>query len=142
VRSERLYAVRRDHHSLVIGATVEDAGFETCITPDGQLMLLDFCHRLFPGLGKRPIRASWAGLRPATADGLPVVGQLDDGPIWYATGHYRNGILLAPWTAATVASWMAGEEPEQRFVDAFSPGRFNQRESRQEPGLPAPPAPV
>lgn len=125
VRSAKHYAVRRDDHSLVIGATVEDAGFETHTTPDGQFELLDFCRRFLPGLGKRLLRASWAGLRPATADGLPVMGRLDDGPVWYATGHYRNGILLAPWTASTIASWMFGEEPEQRFVDAFSPGRFS-----------------
>lgn len=124
VRSGRLYAARRDRQSLLIGATVEDAGFETHTTADGQFELLAFCRRLFPGLGKQPLRASWAGLRPATADGLPVLGRLADGPIWYATGHYRNGVLLAPWTASTIAAWMFGEACEQRFVDAFSPGRF------------------
>jgi glycine oxidase len=131
VRAGRRYAVRRSTanavrraDTLIVGATVEDSGYEVANTPAGLADLAGFVARLFPALAERPVRAVWAGLRPATPDGLPVLGPLPgaDG-VFLATGHYRNGILLAPWTALRVAAMVAdGEAPAAG--DPFSPQRF------------------
>ncbi len=125
VRGPEFYAVRRGKRRLLIGATVEEAGFAPKTTPAGQAALLAFCQHFFPDLSHCAIRATWAGLRPATPDGLPILGPLRGTPVWIATGHYRNGILLAPWTARQIAAWIAGQEPQEPWQRAFSPERFN-----------------
>lgn len=121
VWAEHLYLVRRAGGCLLVGATVEEAGFDNHTTPDGLARLFSFCRTVFPTLGSRPLVSTWSGLRPGTADGLPLVGRLPGKPVWVATGHYRNGILLAPWTARTVADLLTGEADED---PAFSPSRF------------------
>lgn len=121
VWAEHLYVVRRAGGHLLVGATVEDTGFDNYPTPEGLARLLEFCHAVFPGLDSRPLISTWSGLRPGTADGLPLIGRLPDKPIWIATGHYRNGILLAPWTAQAVADLLTGQTEED---PAFSPNRF------------------
>jgi glycine oxidase len=121
VRGVHDYVVRRGASSLLVGATVEEAGFEERPTVAGLAGLLGFARRLFPGLAPAPVSAIWAGLRPGSPDGLPLIGPLDDERVVAACGHYRNGILLAPWTGDAVAGWLvdrAGIDPR------FAPDRF------------------
>lgn len=103
------YLVPRPGRTLV-GATVEQTGFDARTTAEGRAELLAIAARLSPGLERAPVLEHWAGLRPATRDGLPYLGRLRDGVI-AATGHYRNGILLAPVTATIVRSLVLGETP-------------------------------
>jgi len=122
VRRGSSYAVRRGATSLLVGSTVEEAGFDKHNTVEGVEDLLAFSKRLFPGIGRARLETVWAGLRPATPDGLPILGPLPDWPAVIATGHFRNGILLAPWTAREVAR-LAFEDDETE-IPAFSPRRF------------------
>jgi glycine oxidase len=121
VREGRLYAVRRGESGLLVGATVEEAGFDAYPTVGGIAELLGFTRRVFPGLADARLESVWAGLRPGTPDGLPLVGPLPEWPALLATGHFRNGILLAPWTARAIAAMATGgASPEL----AFSPARW------------------
>jgi glycine oxidase len=122
------YAVRRGATGLLVGSTLEEAGFEKHTTVEGIEGLLAFARHLFPGLGKARLETVWAGLRPGTADDLPILGPLPGWPVLAATGHYRNGILLAPWTAREVAR-LAFAQGEAE-VPAFSPRRFLDRAAR------------
>lgn len=122
VRGLHGYAVRRGETGLLIGATVEEAGFFSHTTVDGIGSLLSFARRTFPGLAGARLESTWAGLRPGTPDGLPLIGPLPDWPVVAATGHFRNGILLAPWTAREIARIVLdGGSPES---EPFSPTRF------------------
>lgn len=121
VRGIHGYAVRRGLTGLLVGATVEEADFHTYTTVAGIGGLLAFVHRVFPGLDEARLEATWAGLRPGTPDGLPIVGRLPGWPALLATGHFRNGILLAPWTAREIVRLAQGERTEEA---AFSPARF------------------
>lgn len=96
------YVLRRGEHAL-LGSTMEHAGFDARVTPDGQAAILAAARRLIPALSATVTR-SWAGLRPMTPDGLPLLGpdpEIDG--LWYATGHGRNGILLAALTGDVIA---------------------------------------
>lgn len=123
VRSAHCYAVRRAGGGLIVGATIDEAGFADRTTPHGQRELLDGIERLFPTLTHRPVLASWSGLRPGTPDGLPHIGPVAGGGVWAATGHYRNGILLAPWTAYWLARALEGDTEAQRVLAPFAPTR-------------------
>jgi len=83
-----------------------------------------------PALAGAQIVETWAGLRPGTPDDLPILGPADASGLWLATGHYRNGILLAPATAKLVRDWITGAQPAFD-EDAFSPRRFAQTEVRK-----------
>jgi glycine oxidase len=120
IRWEHAYLVQRRNGELVVGATNEDAGFDRSLTPAGIGSLLDRAQRIASRLGDLPIQEMWTGLRPATADGLPVIGKADLEGLIYATGHYRNGILLAPVTAACVAA-LVDNRPTPVVLDAFAP---------------------
>ena len=122
VRQGDLYAVRRGATGLLIGATVEEAGFAKHNTVEGVEGLLAFARRLFPGIGRARLESVWAGLRPGTPDDLPIVGVLPGWPVLAATGHFRNGILLAPWTARQVARLALSEQESE--IPEFSPRRF------------------
>lgn len=122
VRRGLAYTVRRGATGLLVGSTLEETGFDKHNTVEGVEDLLAFARRLFPGIGRARLETVWAGLRPATPDGLPILGPLPDWPAVVATGHYRNGILLAPWTAREVAR-LAFEDGEAEIPD-FSPRRF------------------
>ena len=124
IRWEHAYMVPRRNGELVIGATNEAAGFDRSITPAGVGGLLQSAQQLSSHLADLPIGEIWTGLRPATPDGLPVIGKAEIEGLVYATGHYRNGILLAPVTAASVVSVM-DKEPAPVPLGAFSPSRFN-----------------
>jgi glycine oxidase len=123
IRWDHAYAVQRRNGELVIGATNEDAGFDRSLTPAGIGGLLEKAQRISACLGDLPIHDMWTGLRPATPDGLPVIGKAGLEGLIYATGHYRNGILLAPITAACVGA-LIDAQPPPVTIDAFSPFRW------------------
>lgn len=118
------YLTPKSDGAILIGATDEDAGFDTANTVEGVRGLLGFAKRAMPALAEAPIRGMWAGLRPGSGDGHPILGPLPgaDG-LWVASGHYRNGILLAPVTGKVMAEWMLQGKPSTS-LEAFSPGRF------------------
>jgi glycine oxidase len=111
VRFEGGYLVPRADGRYVLGATVEERGFEQHATAGGVYELLRDAHELVPGVSELQIEELCVGLRPGTTDNLPVIGRAGlsslAGLTW-ATGHYRNGILLAPLTAELVVEALAG----------------------------------
>jgi glycine oxidase len=113
------YTVPWSDGSLLVGATVEDAGFDERSTVDGVRQLLDAVCALLPSSGRASIEAVRVGLRPASGDGMPIVGPLPSMPnVILATGHYRNGILLAPLTAEIVAKYVLTGERDRSFREA------------------------
>ena len=124
VRGTHFYAVRRRGIDLLIGATEDPAGFDCRVTPEGLAQLTGWLRRVFPSLADRHVVETWAGLRPATPDGRPILEQVES-DLWIAAGHHRNGILLTPWTALTMARWIVdGAKPDQQ--DLFAVDRFAQ----------------
>ncbi len=123
VASERIYVVPRADGRVVIGATVEERGFDTSITAGGVMELLREAYRALPDIGELELVETIAGLRPGTPDNAPVVGPTGLDGLILATGHFRNGILLAPVTADAVAALLLGEEPA-REVAMADPARF------------------
>lgn len=102
VRTPRCYVVTRADGRVVIGATTEDRGFDTVVTADGVFRLLEAAMEVLPDVAELELLSARAGLRPGTPDGRPVIGRgARDGLLW-ATGHGRNGVLLAPLTAERV----------------------------------------
>lgn len=119
------YLVPRADGRILVGATVEDAGFVRAVTEDGVRELREAGIRTMPGLADLDMIDSWSGFRPCSDDDLPILGQLDgvEG-LAIATGHYRNGILLAPITARIIADLVVrGENSE--YLKSFSPMRFS-----------------
>lgn len=111
--SSRVYLVPRDDGRLLVGATVEDVGFVEANTVGGTRRLLGGAIELVPDLEIAPIVESWSGFRPASDDGDPIIGP-DPAlkGLLYATGHFRNGILLAPATARVVAALLTRGETD------------------------------
>ena len=103
VVTERVYLMPRGDGLLVVGATVEERGFDTRVTAGGVRELLREAHRALPEVEELELVEAVAGLRPATRDNCPLVGPGAMDGLVLATGHFRNGILLAPWTAERVA---------------------------------------
>jgi glycine oxidase len=117
------YLVPRDDGRILVGSTEEEAGFDARTTADGVDGLLEFATNLARPLEELPIERSWAGLRPATEDGLPYIGQFaDQQRIWMATGHFRAGLQLSSGTAEVLAQLMTGEQPSVS-IDDLSPNR-------------------
>ncbi|HET6342401.1 MAG TPA: glycine oxidase ThiO [Gemmatimonadota bacterium] len=117
------YCVPRDDGRIVIGATVEERGYDARVSRVEVDALIAAAGDVVAGLAEAPVVERWAGLRPGTPDSLPVVGadpELEG--LLYATGHYRNGILLAPLTAACLAALAAGRRPPVDLT-AFAPDR-------------------
>ena len=108
--SERVYLVPRPDGRLIVGATVEERGFDTAVTAGGVHELLREAYRLLPDVAEMELVEAMAGLRPGTPDNLPLIcpGALDG--LFLACGHYRNGILLAPLTGERVATELVGLE--------------------------------
>ena len=102
VASERVYMVPRGDGRLIVGATVEERGFDTAVTAGGVHELLREAYRLLPEVAEMELVEAMAGLRPGTPDNMPVVGPGALDGLILASGHYRNGILLAPLAAARV----------------------------------------
>jgi glycine oxidase len=123
VRGSHIYLVPRDDGRLVCGATVEERGWDAPPTAGGGYELLRDVLTLFPGLDDAELVGVRAGFRPGTPDDLPLLGPGDADGLVLATGHHRNGILLAPVTAAAVAASVAGE-PVLEVVRSCDPARF------------------
>jgi glycine oxidase len=101
--AHNVYMVPRRDGRLIIGATVEEKGFDSALTAGGVLALLDAGWRLLPGIEDLPIAEMWVGHRPGSRDDAPILGASAIAGLVYATGHHRNGILLAPVTASMIA---------------------------------------
>ncbi len=123
VVTERVYLVPRADGRLVAGATVEEMGFDTRITAGGVHELLREAYRALPDVAELELERAAAGLRPGTPDNAPIVGPSPIEGLVFATGHFRNGILLAPLTARGVAGLLAGEEMPAELGVA-DPARF------------------
>jgi glycine oxidase len=111
VASERVYLVPRADGRLIVGATQEERGFDTVVTAGGVHELLREAYRVLPDVAEMGFAGTIAGLRPGTPDKLPIVGRGAIEGLVLATGHFRNGILLAPLTADAIAATLAGKEP-------------------------------
>jgi glycine oxidase len=124
VHGDDIYLVPRPSGELLVGATVERVGFQRGVTAEGIAGLLAAAIELCPSLGALPITRTWWGFRPWTPDSLPVLGPWPDVEgLWVATGHYRNGILLAPITARIMTDWITTGHPGMDIED-FMPARF------------------
>ncbi|MFZ1142449.1 MAG: FAD-dependent oxidoreductase, partial [Candidatus Sulfotelmatobacter sp.] len=123
VRSPEAYLIPRSDGRLLVGATVEEAGFDKRT----DLATIQRLHRaaldLVPELRNGKILEDWAGLRPGTPDALPILGATATAGYYVATGHFRDGILLAPITAEVMAAVIEGRTPEYDLAP-FSPARF------------------
>jgi glycine oxidase len=112
--------------TIFVGATVEQVGFDTAVTAEGIALLLTALAKLTPALSKARVLRTWAGLRPGSADGLPLIGPSRSVQgLWIAGGHFRDGILLGPLTGHLVAELMQGHAtPFGLDLKAFHPDRF------------------
>lgn len=120
---EEIYIVPRQDGRIVLGATVETVGFTPDNTPAGLNSLLQAAMRLYPTLAEFPIHECWWGFRPGTPDELPILGASPFSNLTLATGHYRNGVLLAPVTARLIGDWVCQPQPSE-LLSAFSWERF------------------
>jgi glycine oxidase len=108
VRGLDVYVVPRPNGEIVVGATVEERGYDTTVTAGAVRDLLADAHELLPGLAEAELVETAAGLRPGTPDNAPIIGTPADG-LTIATGHYRHGVLLSPITAEAVSRLVHGE---------------------------------
>ena len=102
VWTEQIHLAPKSDGRLIVGSTMEDAGFNAAITAGGTLALLEGVHRALPSSEEMEIEAIWSGFRPTTDDDAPILGTTGVPGLLIATGHHRNGILLAPVTAAAL----------------------------------------
>lgn len=123
VRAPGVYIVPRSSGKILVGATVEDVGFDKTVDPRTIRQLHSAAARYIPELESAAIFESWAGLRPGSPDDLPLMGETGQKRIFLASGHFRNGILLAPVTAKIMADLIAGR-PAGTDINAFAPQRF------------------
>ena len=130
IHSSEVYVVPRRDGRILIGATVEYAGFEKRVTVKGVSSMLTAATQLVPSLGGFEIIETWSGLRPDTADHWPIIGNSGIDNLFLATGHFRNGILLAPITAELAAeAIVTGRSPES--LEPFSVNRLELRSDAQ-----------
>ncbi|SPE43715.1 Glycine oxidase [Candidatus Sulfotelmatobacter sp. SbA7] len=118
-----VYLIPRSDGRMVIGATAEEAGFDKQTVPETIQKLRQAALDLVPKLAEARILEAWAGLRPGTPDGLPILGATPTPGYFVATGHFRDGILLAPVTAKLMAQMILGQKPEFG-LEAFGAERF------------------
>jgi glycine oxidase len=120
-----VYMAPRLDGRLIVGATVEEKGFDTTITAGAVLALLQAAWRVFPAIEELPIAEIWAGHRPGSRDDAPILGRGPVEGLVYATGHHRNGIVLAPITADTVSRLVLDGEVDPMIapfgIDRFAP---------------------
>ena len=122
MKGSSLYLVPRLDGELVCGATVEERGEDTSVTAGAVYTLLRDAQTILPALAEAELVETGAGLRPGTPDNAPYLGRgVLDGLV-IASGHYRNGILLAPLSASVVASLLAGK-PAPAWAEPFAPTR-------------------
>jgi glycine oxidase len=118
-----LYLVPRSDGRLLVGSTVEDAGFDKRVDPDTVQRLHQGAANLIPALAQWKMLEAWTGLRPGTPDDLPILGATSIQGYWVATGHFRDGILLAPITARVLADRITGLWSTFDLTP-FTPDRF------------------
>jgi glycine oxidase len=123
IRTHDVYLIPRSDGRLLVGATVEEAGFDKRTDPATIQRLHRAALKLVPKLADARILEGWAGLRPGTPDDLPILGETDIPGYYAATGHFRDGILLAPITAQVMADVIEGRKAEYDLAP-FSPQRF------------------
>jgi glycine/D-amino acid oxidase-like deaminating enzyme len=124
--SERCYLVPWENGTLLVGATVEEAGFDERTTVAGVRDLIEAACELMPHVWTASLVAARAGLRPATPDDVPIIGWSCRVPnVLYATGHYRNGVLLSPLTAQLAADALLDGRNDP-MLDLTSPQRFGE----------------
>lgn len=119
---EIVYLVPRTQ-TLLVGATVEDTGFETSVSHEARDDLIARAIRLVPSLKDWHVAESWAGLRPRTPDDCPVLGETSVGGLFVASGQYRNGILFSPVIAEMMCDAVMDRDPGELFHE-FAPERF------------------
>jgi glycine oxidase len=124
IRTPNVYLIPRSDGRLLVGATVEEAGFDKRTDPATILRLHKAALELVPQLRDARILGDWAGLRPGTPDALPILGATPTPGYFVATGHFRDGILLAPITAKIMADVITGAEPDLDIAP-FSLSRFS-----------------
>jgi glycine oxidase len=125
----KTYLVPKRDGSIVVGATEERVGFDCRVTADGVAGLLDAASSLAPALRTATFRSAWAGLRPTTPDGLPLIGPHPEAEgLLLAAGHHRNGVLLSPVTGRLVADLVLGKELPAGAAP-LRPERFLRREA-------------
>lgn len=123
VRAPDVYLIPRSDGRLVLGATVEHAGFDKQVIPAAIQELRRAAEEVVPAISEMRTHEAWAGLRPGTPDGLPILGVTSLPGYYAATGHYRDGILLAPITALVMTQLLMGERLDFDLAP-FSPERF------------------
>ncbi len=123
IRAPKVYLVPRSDGRIVVGSTLEEAGFDKQVNADVIRQLHEAAAEFVPAVKAMRIHEVWAGLRPGTPDGRPLIGRTDQPGSFVAAGHYRDGILLAPATAEVMAALVLGKEPA---IDLrpFAPNRF------------------
>jgi glycine oxidase len=124
IRAPQVYLIPRSDGRILVGTTVEEAGFDKRTDVDAIQSLHHAAVALVPELRNAKILEDWAGLRPGTPDALPILGETETPGYYVATGHFRDGILLAPITALIMADVITGNEPAYD-LDPFSPSRFS-----------------
>lgn len=123
VRSPECYLIPRSDGRILVGSTVEEVGFDKRTDVATIQRLYRAAIKMVPELGNAKILEDWAGLRPGTPDALPILGETSTPGYYVATGHFRDGILLAPITAQIIAEVIAGNNPDYDLAP-FSPARF------------------
>ncbi len=123
VRAGHFYCVPRSGGRLIVGSTMEYSGFEKAVTVGGLLSILERARRLTPEIANLRFCRAWSGLRPDTADHRPILGRGKRSNLVFATGHFRNGILLTPITARLVAELILTGSPPLS-LQPYSPLRF------------------
>ena len=124
IRAPEVYLIPRSDGKIVLGTTLEEAGFDKRTNVATIQRLRTAAIALVPALRDAKILEDWAGLRPGTPDSLPILGATATAGYYVATGHFRDGILLAPVTARVMAQLIGGKTPDYN-LDAFSPARFS-----------------
>ena len=133
VRSLEVYVLPRTDGRIIIGATVEEAGFDKRVQPETIQHLHQAASNLIPEIGEGRIHEAWAGLRPSSPDNLPIMGMTSLPGYYAATAHFRNGILLAPITAICMTDLIQGRVPALD-LSPFAPQRFARMEELKRLG--------
>ncbi len=123
IRAPEVYLVPRSDGRIIIGSTLEEAGFDKQVDPAVIQKLHHAAAAIVPAVQDMRIHEVWAGLRPGTPDGRPLIGKIDEHSSYVAAGHYRDGIMLAPATAEILAALVLGKDPGLD-LRPFAPNRF------------------
>lgn len=125
---DKYYIVPRNNGELVIGATMQENDWSEQVSLNGIETLIQKAKALLPSIGQRNMTASWSGLRPQTFNQKPIIGyHPEDHTILFATGHYRNGVLLAPATGEMITSLILRRDVKQEWVEEFRVDRAFRR---------------